>query len=102
MQRPQEREKKQADRAELLVYSSLSLSLPDFLRDLSLHLSTLPLFDPHVCTSTHTTRHALKTQKKYTQKHNCKYTHTFTKRKKRHTPIGFFLSTHNMLLKVSV
>lgn len=53
MQRPQEKEKKQEDRAELLemgvhVPTHSSLSLPAFLRELSLRLSTLPLFDPHV------------------------------------------------------
>lgn len=62
MQRPQEREKKQEDRAELLVRGvHRPLSLPLFPFQLSLGiclcLSILPLFDPHMCTSAHTTKH---------------------------------------------
>ena len=52
MRRPQEKEKKQEDRAELLEmgvhlpsHSSFLLAL---LGELSLHLFILPLWDPHM------------------------------------------------------
>lgn len=60
MQRPQEREKKQEDRAELLVkgvHLPFSLLLSPFQFSLGSCLSILSLFDPDVCTNAHTPKH---------------------------------------------